>query len=111
VENYALENIPISQRDFFYLINRLSTKRRIKGAIINRLGKAMIQLFNQAVIHKPKNASINPAVLRTETPDTTQDMQIETKNINVTCPYFAGIIQTTHMFLSPQLEQLTNVNK
>tara|TARA_B100000900_G_scaffold300435_1_gene258999 strand:- start:548 stop:874 length:327 start_codon:yes stop_codon:yes gene_type:complete len=84
----------------FYLINRLSTKRRIKGAIINKLGKAMIQLFNQAVIHKPKNASVSPAVLRTETPDTTQDMQSETKNINVTCPYFAGIIQTTLMFLS-----------
>ena len=93
------------------MINRLSTKRLTKGAIINRLGKAMIQLFNQAVIHKPKNASINPAVLRTETPDTTQDMQIETKNINVTCPYFAGIIQTILMFLSPELERLLNVNR
>ena len=71
----------------------------------------MIQLFNQAIIHKPKNASINPAVLRTETPDTTQDMQIETKNINVTCPYFAGIIQTIPMFLSPELERLLNVNR
>jgi hypothetical protein len=49
--------------------------------------------------------------LRTETPDTTQDMQIETKNINVTCPYFAGIIQTIPMFLSPDLERLLNVNR
>jgi hypothetical protein len=60
--------------------------------MIKRLGKAMTQLFNQAVIHNAKIVSTNPAVLRTETPDTTQDMQIETKNINVTCPYLAGII-------------------
>ena len=90
--------------------NRLSTKRRTNGAIIKRLGKAMTQLLNQAVIHKPKNASTNPAVLRTETPDTTQDMQIETKNINVTCPYLAGITQVLLMFLRSQLEPLSIVN-
>ena len=71
----------------------------------------MIQLFNQAVIHKSKNASINPAVLSTETPDTTQDMQIETKNINVTCPYFAGIIQILPMFLRLQLKRLSNLSQ
>ena len=71
----------------------------------------MTQLLNQAVIHKPKNASTNPAVLRTETPDTIQDMQIETKNINVTCPYFAGIIQALLMFLRAQLVQQPIVNR
>ena len=71
----------------------------------------MIQLFNQAVIHKSKNASTNPAVLRTETPETTQDMQIETKNINVTCPYLAGIIQLLPMFLRFQLERVSNLIK
>ena len=81
------------------------------GAIIKRLGKAMTQLFNQAVIHKPNNASTNPAVLRTETPDTTQDMQIDTKNINVTCPYLAGIIYTLPMFLRFRSEKLPNVTK
>ena len=81
------------------------------GAIIKRLGKAMTQLFNQAVIHKPNNASTNPAVLRTETPDTTQDMQIETKNINVTCPYLAGIILTLLTFLRSQPENVPIVNK
>ena len=71
----------------------------------------MTQLLNQAVIHKPKNASPNPAVLRTDTPDTTQDMQIETKNINVICPYLAGIITALLMFLRSMSEQLTIVNK
>ena len=71
----------------------------------------MTQLFNQAVIHKPNNASTNPAVLRTETPDTTQDMQIETKNINVTCPYLAGIILTLLTFLRSQPENVPIVNK
>ena len=65
----------------------------------------MTQLLNQAVIHKPKNASTKPAVLRTETPDTTQDMQIETKNINVTCPYLDGIIEALPIFLGDQSEQ------
>ena len=64
----------------------------------------MTQLLNQAVIHKPKNASTNPAVLRTETPDTTQDMQIETKNINVTCPSLAGIVQALFIFFWAQSE-------
>ena len=71
----------------------------------------MTQLLNQAVIHKPKNALISPAVLRTETPDTTQDMQIETKNINVICPYLAGIIHKLRKFLRSQSEQLPIVYK
>tara|TARA_B100000989_G_C19513780_1_gene460518 strand:+ start:380 stop:691 length:312 start_codon:yes stop_codon:yes gene_type:complete len=103
VENYALGIIPIFWQVFYYLISRLSTKRLTNGAIIKRLGKAIIQLFNQEVIHKPNNASTNPAVLRTETPDTTPDMQIETKNINVTCPYLAGIISALLTFLKSQL--------
>ena len=103
--------MPIYWHVFYYLINRLSTQRRTNGAITKRLGKAMTQLLNQAVIHKPKNASINPAVLRTETPDTTQDMQIETKNINVTCPYLAGIIQAVLMFMRTRSEQQQIFNK
>ena len=83
---------------FYSLTNNLSTRRRTVGAIIERLGNAIIQLFNQAVIHNPKNVSTNPAVLRTETPETTQDIQIETKNINVICPYLAGIIAVLLMF-------------
>ena len=103
--------MPIYWHVFYFLINTLSTKRRTNGAITKRLGKAMTQLLNQAVIHKPKNASTNPAVLRTETPDTTQDMQIETKNINVTCPYLAGIIQARLMLMRAQSEQQPIVNK
>ena len=103
--------MPIYWHVFYYLINRLSTKRRTNGAITKRLGKAMTQLLNQAVIHKPKNASINPAVLRTETPDTTQDMQIETKNINVTCLYLAGIISAVLAFLRSQSKKLPIANK
>jgi len=84
------------------LISGLSTKRLANGAIIKRLEKAMIQLFNQGVIHKSNYASKNPAVVGTEAPDTTQDMQIETKNINVTRPYLAGIIIALLTFLKSQ---------
>ena len=99
---------PSSWRVFYCLIINLSTKRRTKGAIIKRLGKATIQLFNQAVIHNSKKASTNPAVFRTETPETTQDMQIETKNINVICPYLAGIKGALLMFcgLGHRIKQL-----
>ena len=62
------------------------------GAKTKRLGKAMTQLFNHAVIHSPINASVKPVVLRTETPETTQDIQIEIKKMNVNWPYFTGII-------------------
>ena len=52
----------------------------------------MTQLFNHAVIHSPINTSVKPVVLRTETPETTQDIQIEIKKMNVNWPYFTGII-------------------
>ena len=61
----------------------------------------MTQLFNQAIIRNPNNELPNPAVFRTET----QDMQIETKNINVTCPYLAGIISVLRTFLRSQPEK------
>ena len=38
-------------------------------------------------------------------------MQIETKNINVICPYLAGIMQTFLMFLRSKSDQLAIVNK
>ena len=63
------------------------------------LRNVIIQLVNQAVIHNPKNVITNLAVVRTETLDTTQDMPIETKNLNVICSYLAGIMQTLIMLL------------
>ena len=64
-----------------------------------RLRNATIQLFDQSVIHNPKNVITNLVVLRTEALDATQDMPIETKNIKVICPYLAGIMQTLIMFV------------
>ena len=67
--------------------------------MIIRLENATTQLFNQDVIHNPKIVLTKPAVLRTETPDTTKDMQIETKNINVICPFLVGVMPTLLMFV------------
>ncbi len=53
----------------------------------------------------------NLAVLTTKTLYTTHDMPIETKNINVICPYLAGIMQTLIMFVISWLEQLGILNK
>ena len=50
-------------------------------------------------------------MLRTVTPDTTQDMQIETKNRDVICPHLARIMQMLIMFVRSPSEQLAIVNK
>ena len=75
-----------------------------------RLRNATIQLFNHTVIHNPKKVITNLALLRTETLDTTQDMPVERKNINVICPYSAGIMQTLIIFVRSWLDQLAIVN-
>ena len=83
---------------------------RAIGTMTTRLANATIQHFNQDVIYNPKNVFTKTAMLRTETPDTPQDMQIETKNINVICPYLAGVMPTLLMFVKSQPEQLAIVN-
>ena len=50
-------------------------------------------------------------MVRTKTPDTPQDMQIATKNINVICPYLAAVMQTFLTFLSPWSDQPVIVHK
>ena len=67
--------------------------------------------FQQGCYPLPKNVIINLAVFRTQTLDTTQDMPIETKNINVICPYLAGIMQRLIIFVRSYLEHLAIVNK
>jgi len=56
------------------------------------VGKATTQLFSQAVIQRPKNPSISPVVLNTETPETTHDMNIDRKKLKISCVYLAGVM-------------------
>ena len=51
------------------------------------VGKATTQLFSQAVIQRPKNPSISPVVLNTETPETTHDMNIDRKKLKISWVY------------------------
>ena len=89
----------LNRQVFYSLINNLSTIGRTIGTMTIRLENTTIQLFNQDVIYNLKNVLTKPAMLRTETPDTTQDMQTETKNINAICPYLAGVMPTLLMFV------------
>ena len=76
-----LHFLSLKRRVFYYLIINLSTRRSLLGDVY-RLGNAKSNFST--------SLSCKPSLLRTETLDTTQDMPIETKNINVICPYLAG---------------------
>jgi len=73
-------------------ITNLPTRRRVNGATTRTVGNAIIQLLNQAVIHRFKNPSTHPVVFKTETPETTQDIKIDRKKPNVSWEYLVGII-------------------
>ena len=61
-------------------------------SMTQRLEKAMTKHFNHAVIYSPINTSVKTVVLRTETLETTQNIKIEIKKMNVNWPCFTGII-------------------
>jgi hypothetical protein len=70
-------------------LTSLPTRRRVRGATTSIVGKATIQLFSQAVIHRLRNPSIIPVVLNTETAETTHDMKIDRKKLKMSWVYLA----------------------